>query len=79
MDKRRTPEQMLRKAGHPLRLVERGMARMQQLARRMIDIDQHGIEAARLRTCIEVCAEASVCRVAAVPVCVKKLSISIRQ
>ena len=30
--------------GQPFRLVQRGVARMQQLARRVIDIDQHGIE-----------------------------------
>jgi hypothetical protein len=35
---------MTSKPSQPFRLVQRGVAWMQQLARRMIDIDQHGIE-----------------------------------
>ena len=36
--------EMTCKPGQPFRLVQRGVARMQQLARRVIDIHQHGIE-----------------------------------
>ena len=39
---------MTSKPSQPFRLVQRGVAWMQQLARRMIDIHQHGIETAAL-------------------------------
>ena len=41
--------QMLGQPRKPLRLVQRGVARMQQLSRRVIDVDQHRIEAAARR------------------------------
>ena len=44
---------MLGKPGKPLPLVQRGVARMQQLSRRVIDVHQHRIKAAARRAGIE--------------------------
>ena len=45
--------QMFRQTRKPLRFVKRGVARVQQISRRVIDVDQHRIEAAARHTRVE--------------------------